>query len=106
METSNSANGRVDRSVRAHDDEADLRICAALTAIAGIDSFGVDLRDDPEAWAALERFRREERDACMLHLFDGYRVYCTLTDAATKRTSYENVSDTLDALAKLMRSNA
>lgn len=40
---------------------------------------------------------------CMLPIFDGYTVYCALDNAAAKRTSYENVSDTLDALARVMR---
>lgn len=40
----------------------------------------------------------------MLPVFDGYAVYCAMADNAKARTSYENVSDTLDSLAKLMRS--
>jgi hypothetical protein len=41
-------------------------------------------------------------------LFDGHAVFCALTDGALtdgarKRTSAENVSDVLDALAKLIK---
>ena len=54
------------------------------------------------AWEAAEQAGHND---CMLHVFDGYRVYCSMTEKAKARTSYENVSDTLDSLAKLMRSN-
>lgn len=34
-------------------------------------------------------------------MFDGYAVYCALTEQAKRRTSAENVSDVLDAMALL-----
>ncbi len=36
-------------------------------------------------------------------LYSGYSVYCELDEAAKSRTSHENVSDTLDAVARLRR---
>lgn len=36
-------------------------------------------------------------------LFDGYKVYQELTKAEEKRTSYENVSDVLDAVVRILR---
>ena len=36
-------------------------------------------------------------------LFDGYAVMDGLSDQARGRTSWENVSDTLDAIVKLLR---
>jgi hypothetical protein len=36
-------------------------------------------------------------------LFDGYAVYQAMTDEAKARTSPENVSDVLDAVADLIR---
>ena len=39
-------------------------------------------------------------------LFDGFAVYQMLDDRAKHRTSPENVSDTLDAVVKLLRSSA
>lgn len=36
-------------------------------------------------------------------IFDGAAVFAALTPAARRRTSAENVSDVLDALAKVMR---
>lgn len=36
-------------------------------------------------------------------LFDGYSVYSGLSDQAKKRTSADNVSDTLDSVVKLLR---
>ena len=36
--------------------------------------------------------------------YDGYAVYKALTDSAQKRTSPENVSDVLDAIALLTKS--
>lgn len=44
-----------------------------------------------------------ERDALYDLLFDGYRVYGGLSDQAKARTSVENVSDTLDAFARLYK---
>lgn len=104
MEKEQHSASPLDIPVRAHDNED--RISNALSELAGIDCHDVDLRDHPEAWKAMERFSREERDDCMLPVFDGYRVFCALDEKAKSRTSYDNVSDTLDALAKLMRSNA
>ena len=104
MTTQASLASPLDIPVRAHDNED--RISNALSELAGIDCHDVDLRDHPEAWKAMERFSRDERNDCMLPVFDGYRVFCALDEKAKSRTSYENVSDTLDALAKLMRSNA
>lgn len=39
-------------------------------------------------------------------LFDGFAVYQVMDDRVKARTSPENVSDTLDAVVKLMRSPA
>lgn len=53
---------------------------------------------------AITALRREaEKAACV---YDGYAVFTLLTDNACKRTSIENVSDTLDALAKLQQTVA
>jgi hypothetical protein len=41
--------------------------------------------------------------ALPVELFDGHAVYRALTKQAQIRTSHENVSDTLDALARVMR---
>ena len=38
-------------------------------------------------------------------LYDGYAVYSELTEYAQRRTSPENVSDTLDAIVRLLKQN-
>jgi hypothetical protein len=52
----------------------------------------------------------EEREACATRLpavlFDGFAVLQALNDKAKARTSAENVSDVLDAVVRIMRSNA
>lgn len=59
--------------------------------------------DDSVLREMVEAAKAEEREALMLPVFDGNAVYSALRDDAKKRTSPENVSDALDALAKLMR---
>ena len=54
--------------------------------------------------------QHDEREACAKKLpdvlFDGFGVLQALDDKAKARTSAENVSDVLDAVVRLMRSNA
>lgn len=75
---------------------------AAHGAFESAMAFGIDRH-------AFERLARTVRDACAKPptvLFDGYAVYQALSDETKKRTSPENVSDVLDAVVRLMRSNA
>jgi hypothetical protein len=58
--------------------------------------------------AGVVRLRKElsavtaERDALRGALYDGFRVYSTMTDIAKGRTSLENVADVLAAFAKVV----
>lgn len=52
--------------------------------------------------APADQWRRVE-DGLPEVLFDGYSVFTALSDQAKTRTSAENVSDTLDAVVRLMR---
>lgn len=62
------------------------------------------------AWNASNRCDVDELDKFMAHppsvLFDGFAVLQALHEKAKWRTSAENVSDVLDAVVRLMRSNA
>lgn len=50
----------------------------------------------------IEEAEREKKEL-PAYLFDGYAVYRALSKKATARTSYDNVSDVLDALVKLWK---
>ena len=55
-------------------------------------------------WAArLDAAVRDERDAVMAPLFNGWAVLQHLDERAAKRTSHQNVSDTLDAAVRAIR---
>lgn len=54
----------------------------------------------------IERLRAAvaaERERWEAAVFDGWRVLKGLDDAAAKRTTHQNVSDTLDALMRVLR---
>lgn len=74
--------------------------------------------DHPEPhtmmWSALElaaikeyaaRCVAAERERWQEVVFDGWRVLHGLDEHARKRTSHQNVSDTLDALVRVMKPN-
>jgi hypothetical protein len=44
-----------------------------------------------------------ERERWESVVFDGWRVLKGLDEAAAKRTTHQNVSDTLDALMRVLR---
>jgi hypothetical protein len=46
-----------------------------------------------------------ERERWQMVVFDGWRVLKGLDENAQKRTSHQNVSDTLDALVRVMKPN-
>lgn len=74
---------------------------AAHGAFESAMAFGVDRH-------AFEKLARTVRDACAKPpavLFDGFAVLQALDEKAKARTSAENVSDVLDAVVRLMRSN-
>ena len=47
-----------------------------------------------------------ERERWQDVVYDGWKVFGGLDDQAVKRTSHQNVSDVLDALLRVLRSNA
>ena len=53
-------------------------------------------------WKDKQREILKERERFRALIFDGFRVLRELDEKAKKRTSHENVSDVLDALARLM----
>lgn len=67
------------------------------------------MRDTTEAAESLAKFAdRVLRDASKTPttiLFDGFAVLQALDERSKARTSAENVSDVLDAVVRLMRSN-
>ncbi len=71
-----------------------------------IDENGV-AQGDPScaqtSWHAWEAAEKNERERCLAPVFDGWLVYCALDDKAKARTSRENVTDTLDAYARLIK---
>jgi hypothetical protein len=81
-----------------------LRQAADEIASEGHNGWGNLMTSAADHIEALERQLAELRQAHELpaELFDGYTVYRALTEHAKKRTSYENVADALDALAKVM----
>lgn len=50
-----------------------------------------------------ERAMAAERERWEAVVFDGWRVLKGLDEAAAKRTTHQNVSDTLDALMRVLR---
>lgn len=66
----------------------------------------VKLRFDPltraEQHAQLERVAAAERER-WVHVFDGWSVFEALTPEQRKRIGYGDVSDVLDAVARLSR---
>lgn len=55
--------------------------------------------------AEIDRFTAQQGESGVMpeELFDGYSIYCALTNKATSRTSPENVSDVLDAVVPMIR---
>lgn len=87
-----SAYDRIDHFLRGSLDDADYaEYSAALDIVA--------------ACSDAERMRKEI-DKVQDVLFDGYAVLEALDKKARARTSPENVSDVLDAVVRLMRSNS
>jgi hypothetical protein len=55
--------------------------------------------------AAIDAAVAAERERWLAVVFDGWRVLQGLDEHAQKRTSHQNVSDTLDALWRVMKPN-
>lgn len=65
------------------------------------DTKGLDKASARAGW--VERMAREQAATVPDVLFDGFAVYSALDEKAKARTSPENVSDTLDAVVRVLR---